>query len=79
MQCVGRLVLSIFGLKFLSRYILGCNCYFLFVFLSIYFLVCCSAAILPFTIILLLYLGFQFMLLLQLRQSGEEPMGFAVG
>ena len=68
-KSVGRLVLSVFGLKTLSRYLLDCNCYFLFVFLLIFLVYCSffrvSAAILPFTIILLLYLGFQFMFLLQ--------------
>ena len=36
-KCVCRLVLSMFGLRSLSRYILGCNCYFLFYFLFIFF------------------------------------------
>ena len=38
-KSVGRLVLSMFGLKALSRYLLDCNCYFLFIFLFIF---CCT-------------------------------------
>ena len=67
-KSVGRLVLYMFGLKNLSWYLLGCNYYFLFlvyVFIMYRSFFCVSAAILPFTIILPLYLGLQFMLLLQ--------------